>query len=150
MYKNVGRFAHRLRCRGESRSSGKRIATSYDHIRTGPGHGRVKIAKRPRRGRVYVVRFILRGDDRYTFIKVGVSGARIDERFAADHDHYRLQTLSEGIWRTWSDSEAFETSIHNSLRPHALRPRVPLASGNTECYADAAEVLKTLRHIGGA
>ena len=38
----------------------------------------------------------------------------------------------------------------SSPRRAALRPRVPLASGNTECYADAAEVLKTLRHIGGA
>lgn len=148
MYKAAARFAHRLRCRGKS--IGTRMQTSYTYVRM------PKVRQEPikpgtiRNARVYVVRFLLREDQKQTFIKVGVSGLSLGERFRDEKKRYIIDIVHEGTWHSWKDAELIEMAIHRVLRKRRVRPQVVLTSGNTECYSDNDETLTLIRHFDGS
>ena len=88
----------------------------------------------PKYKRVYVVEFSrIRAPER--FLKIGISGATIKTRFAADLWRYDVRLIAESRYYIERDARIVENNLHILFRAKRYRPRVPLSSGgNTECF----------------
>lgn len=84
--------------------------------------------------RIYLVAFTLLDDPSLRFLKVGVSASDIRARFRLDLKRYSIELLAESQRLTGSDALTAEQAVHAAFRKGRYRPKVPLASGNSECY----------------
>lgn len=84
---------------------------------------------------VYAVKFEDLKGKSPTFIKVGITGNMIEERFLADFERYKFSLVGSKI--VWGRKEALilEESIHKLLEKHSFRPeKILLSGGNSECF----------------
>jgi hypothetical protein len=96
--------------------------------------------------RVYLVRFTLRTNPSVQFLKIGVSAFDLLARFQQDRQNYDFVVIAESAARG-ADALKIEAAFHAAFIKDRTRPRVPLASGNTECYRYTEETMKRMAEI---
>lgn len=96
--------------------------------------------------RVYVVRFDSQISDE-SFIKVGVSSNDIKERFARDLNNYKVTLLRETEYYDEGDSLIVESNFHSILQYFKYEPILRLKSGNTECFINTNDCIKSINKI---
>jgi hypothetical protein len=96
--------------------------------------------------RVYLVLFTLRTNRTLQFLKIGVSAFDLLARFQQDRQNYDFVVIAESEAKG-SDAFKIETAFHRAFFKDRIRPKVPLASGNTECYRYTEETMKRMADI---
>ena len=137
MFKQAGKFFNRLKgghrrgCFTTDMVSTASLTTIVPHRYPAP-----KISPMgPTVGsRLYLVRFVSKADPDETFLKVGISSMAVNARFQGDFALYNVETIALSAIFRGADALIIEKSLHRAFRAFSFRPRVPLKSGNTECY----------------
>jgi hypothetical protein len=97
---------------------------------------------------VYAVKFDDTKGIYPTFIKVGITGGTIEERFLADLERYEFSLIKSKLLYTRKAALVLEGSIHTLLTKHSFRPeKILLSGGNSECFVYSAELEKMIENL---
>ena len=104
-----------------------------------------KEVEEERKTLVYAVKFEDLKQQAQTFIKVGITGNTIEERFLADLERYKFSLVKSKVVWTRKGALMLEAAIHELLVKHSFRPeKILLSGGNSECFVYTEELEKMI------
>lgn len=93
---------------------------------------------------VYLIRFSSRVSDEQPFLKIGITN-NMGERFGFDYYRYDASTVDTVSGLKRSEALDIERRLHAMFAAKSYSPKLRLLSGgNTECFVDDDEIIKTV------